>query len=157
MVQRLQIRHKIDQCSYEVDRGGTDQKAGGQGRISLELDKVKFTHEERNTLPVVKTVNMSIQEDMTLFMVAIEFDNAIQVSVYENTPRMGSLSLAYPLEDIINTQVIFSGRDESFASALAQIISKRKNRMVYGSVFLGRDTVVSLEILKSLIDKYLEN
>ncbi len=60
-------------------------------------------------------------------------------------------------DGFINLQVIFGGRDESHASATAQIISKRKNKMVYGSVFLERETVITLDILKSLIDTYLEN
>ncbi|MCE7737182.1 MAG: hypothetical protein GPJ54_20005 [Candidatus Heimdallarchaeota archaeon] len=115
----------------------------------MELDKIDNT-------PIIKTVDLLVQDGLTIFLVAIEYENAIQVSVYDNIPRLGSLSLAYPLKDIVNVQVIFSGRDESYASAIAQILAKKKNKMVYGSVFLERNSVVSLDILKSLIDKYLE-
>lgn len=122
------------------------------------MSTIKPQGGEDQNLPTMKTVGLPVQDGLTIFLVAIEYENAIQVSVYDNIPKLGSLSLAYPMQDgFINLQVIFSGRHESFASATAQIISKRKNKMVYGSVFFGRDTIITLDILKSLIDKYLEN
>lgn len=106
--------------------------------------------------PKTSIISKLIVDEVTLFLFSVEYSNGIQISIYENKAKLGSLSIAYPFGDSIESMVIFSGNNEMFASAVAQIIAKKKNKIAYCSVNLNRDSKVSLSIIKDLVDKYFE-
>lgn len=111
----------------------------------------------RQNVPRSVIKKLKIHDEQTLYMFATEFNNALQVSVYDGEPRLGSYSVAFPTSDSIERMSIFSGKNESFANAVAQILAGRKNKIVYASVFLNNSMAITLDHLKNLIDLFIEN
>ncbi|MCY3411458.1 MAG: hypothetical protein INQ03_07490 [Candidatus Heimdallarchaeota archaeon] len=106
--------------------------------------------------PVNYYYSLKISEEYTLSMFIVEFENAIQVSIYDDQ-KIGSMVLSYPSNEIVSRQVIFSGRHESFANAVGQLLAHFSKKMVYSSVYLNVASPVSLDHIRSLIDRYKDN
>ncbi|MHA2248717.1 MAG: hypothetical protein ACXAD7_00075 [Candidatus Kariarchaeaceae archaeon] len=95
--------------------------------------------------------------DHTLYLHVVQFNNALFVSLYDKLPRLGSMTLAYPLEANVEKYSVFTGKNGEYADALAMIFAKKINKMVYGSVIVSEETPLSLELVKILIDKYVQS
>lgn len=130
--------------------------------MDSEIDKpekensAKVDHTE---LPKIKFYTKTIgdKKEFTLYFHLVEYVNAIFVSIYNDIPRLGSMSMAYQIEDNVDTFSIFTGNNNQFANAVAMILSKKKNKLVYGSVHLNSKLNISLDVFRELIDLYLRD
>lgn len=94
--------------------------------------------------------------DKCLYFHVVEYDNGLFVTLYDNLPRLGSMTLAYPLGNNVEIHSIFIGKSNQFADAIAMIISKHTNKLVYGSINVSDESQISLNLIKSLIDQYFD-
>ncbi len=110
---------------------------------------------EDKIIPNTLHFDLEIHDELILNLFVTEYENAIHLSIYDNNIKMGSYSVAYP--GMLDRIVIFTGKNEAFATAITQIISKQVNKITYGSVYIENDSSINLTHIKQLIDKYLEN
>jgi hypothetical protein len=94
-------------------------------------------------------------EEVVLHLFVVEYDNAIQIAVYEKSPTLGSMSFGYTDGDLTNHLEIFTGKHNQFANALALILAKRTSKIIYASINLSKETVVDLDMIKKLLNDYL--
>ncbi len=114
---------------------------------------------DQTDLPKIKFYAKTIgdKNDFTLYFHLVEYKNAIFASIYNDIPRLGSMTMAYQIEDNVDTFPIFTGNNNQFANALAMILSKKKNKLVYGSVHLNTELNIGLDVFRELIDLYLRD
>ncbi|MFV2015052.1 MAG: hypothetical protein ACC656_06475 [Candidatus Heimdallarchaeota archaeon] len=96
-------------------------------------------------------------KDFTLHMFVIEYSNAIQIAVYDGKPTLGSMSFGYVDGDLSQHLEIFTGNHNQYSNALALILAKKTDKVIYASVNLSRESVVDLSIIKSLLENYLQD
>lgn len=113
----------------------------------------KITH---SPAPKLIFVTEEITNHRELSLQAVEYENAITISIYIGSPKIGSMTMAFILGDIVERNVIFSGRHETLANAASQLICKKTSKMIYASVFFAKDVEITFEQLHSLINKYLQ-
>lgn len=97
------------------------------------------------------------EEEVRLGLSIVEFDNAIIASLYDNRPKLGSLSISYQISDNIERHVLFSGKNEELASALCMMITKKSKTMVYGSVNVSPSFPLQLEHITALLEPYFKD
>jgi hypothetical protein len=100
------------------------------------------------------SIALDTEEEQQLILAIIEYDNAIQASVYDSTPSLGSMTLSYPMVDQVERQTLFAGKHSQFSDALALIIGRASKKIVYASVNLQRDTVINIDLLRQLVEQY---
>ena len=96
------------------------------------------------------------QGESTAYLCIFEYDNAIQASLYDKSPRLGSMTLAYPVVDNIERQTIIAGKHEQLSAALGLLLVRRTKKIVYASVNLVEHTSVTNELIKDMIREYIE-
>jgi hypothetical protein len=106
--------------------------------------------------PSIFSYSLPIDQEQTkfLYLTIIEYSNAIQASIYDDKPSLGSMTLSYPLVDQVERQTIFAGKHSQFSDALAMLVGRHSNKIVYASVNLEKDTVVNLDLLRQLVAQY---
>ena len=90
-------------------------------------------------------------------MFIAEYNNAIQVSIYDQKPTLGSMTMGYPVGDTSQHMEIFTGNHNQFSNVLASMLSYKLKKIIYASVNLTMDTIVDLNIMKQFVDQFLED
>jgi hypothetical protein len=113
--------------------------------------------EPEANFPTTKRYSRKIETsetEFTLNLFIIEYSNAIQVSVYDNKPSLGSMSFGFIDGELSQNLEIFTGKHNQYSNALALILAKKTNKVIYASVNLERDSVVDLSMIKKLLENY---
>jgi hypothetical protein len=113
-----------------------------------------------NNYPTVRKYSQQLQvedNELSIFLSVIEYSNAIQIAIYDHMPTLGSMSFGYVDGDLTQHLEIFTGKHNQFSNALALILAKRTNKIIYASVNLSNESVVDLNMIKGLLDKYLQD
>ena len=116
---------------------------------------------EENTINAPQVVTTSIKipindnEETEIILHSQKYLNGVFVSIYENDPKLGSISVGYPLGESFERYQLFSGKHSDLADGLSLLLAKRLNTMVYGSVIVGNDTPLNHTVMKELINQYL--
>ena len=106
--------------------------------------------------PQTTHVRMQVHDELVLNLYAIEFSNAIQIAVYNELPMMGSYTMSFPIQELTERVIIFAGKHEELSTAISQIVSRRTGKLVFASVFVKKDMIVTLDNVKDLLEKYFE-
>lgn len=118
-----------------------------------------MSDEQDSEFPKVYQYTQEINIDdnrVILHLFVVEFHNAIQVAIYDQKPTLGSMSFGYIVGDLTQHHEIFTGNHNQFSNMLASVLSNRTKKIVYASVNLKNEVGVDLNIIKKLLDKYLE-
>jgi hypothetical protein len=109
-----------------------------------------------NTLPTTHLFSLEVghKEYNTVYLHVVEFENGIFVSIYEVSPRLGSISLSYPVGDNVDRYPVFTGKHGQYVDALTMLLSKKKKKLVLGSVNIAKDSSVTLDTIKQLVAMY---
>ena len=92
------------------------------------------------------------EEEIEIFLTLIIYQNAIQISLYDNLPKLGSMSLSYPINDFIDQIALFTGKHEELSATLSTLLAKKTNRIIYASVNLSERIKVDHKIINKMID-----
>lgn len=113
-----------------------------------------------NQTPTTKHYDKVIKTDVsefTLNLFIVEYSNAIQVAIYDGKPSLGSMSFGFMQGDLNQHLEIFTGKHNQFSNALALILSKRTEKIIYASVNLSDNIIVELEMIKDLLENYFQD
>ncbi|OLS28515.1 MAG: hypothetical protein HeimC2_05710 [Candidatus Heimdallarchaeota archaeon LC_2] len=94
---------------------------------------------------------------ITLQLFVVEYQNALQVAVYDQQPTLGSMSFGYFVGDVTQHLEIFTGNHNQFSNVLASVLANKTKKLVYASVNLKNEIGVDISTMKKLLDKYLED
>ncbi len=101
---------------------------------------------------------INIEENVIiLYLFVVEYQNALQVAIYDHKPTLGSMSFGYKMGDLTQHHEIFTGNHNQFSNMLASVLSNKTKKIVYASVNLKNDVAVDLNIIKNLLDQYLDD
>ena len=110
--------------------------------------------------PRVDTFSREIVDDQgasEVFLTVITYNNAIQASLYDKEPKLGSMILAYSTGDFIEQLVLFQGKHEQYARALGMLLTRQTKTIVYASVNLTENARLSNEVIRELISDYTDS
>ncbi|MCH8907088.1 MAG: hypothetical protein IH840_08360 [Candidatus Heimdallarchaeota archaeon] len=110
-------------------------------------------------LPTVKTVSKSIDIGdgaFELVLVGHKFDNGLIVYLYDDTPRLGSVSAGMPLGEISERYTLFQGKQGEISDTVSLTMSKKTGALVYCFVNISKPELTKPEIIRSLIDEYFQ-
>jgi hypothetical protein len=110
--------------------------------------------------PRIATYSRDIVDDQgqsQVHLTIIEYDNAIQASLYDKNPKLGSMILAYTVGDLVEQLVLFQGKHEQYARALAMMLARQTKTIIYASVNLSEYAKISNETIRELIADHLES
>ena len=110
------------------------------------------SEEHQPRIITVSEIIRQNEEEIKIFLTSIIYQNAIQVSLYENPPKLGSMSLAYPINDFIDQFSLFAGKHEELSATLSTMLAKKTNLMIYASVNLSERINVDHKIINKMID-----
>ena len=119
-----------------------------------------MTEEQNIQFPQTRQYTQEIQYDeniITLHLFVIEYQNALQVAVYDQQPTLGSMSFGYFVGDVTQHLEIFTGNHNQFSNVLASVLSNKTKKIVYASVNLKNEIGIDLTVMKKLLDQYLED
>jgi len=120
-----------------------------------DLDTSQST--EQDSIPTVDIISRSVptaEGNNTIYLSIVTYSNAIQAALYDNAPKLGSMSLAYPVMKKVERQTIFKGKDDQLAHALALILANTTKKIVYASVNIKEHTVVTNELIREMIAEF---
>ena len=92
------------------------------------------------------------EDEIEIFLTLVIYQNAIQISLYDDLPKLGSMSLAYPINDFIDQIPLFTGKHEELSATLSTLLAKKTNRIIYASVNLKEHIKVDHKIINKMID-----
>jgi len=110
--------------------------------------------------PRISTYSRDIVDDQgqsEVHLTIIAYENALQASLYDKKPKLGSMILAYPLGDLVEQLVLFQGKHEELARALAMMLARQTKTIIYASVNLSEYAKISNETIRDLIAEYIKS
>tara|TARA_B100000287_G_scaffold134877_1_gene126856 strand:+ start:1736 stop:2059 length:324 start_codon:yes stop_codon:yes gene_type:complete len=100
----------------------------------------------------VSEIIVDNEDEIEIFLTLVIYQNAIQISLYDDLPKLGSMSLAYPINDFIDQISLFTGKHEELSATLSTLLAKKTNRIIYASVNLKEHIKVDHKIINKMID-----
>jgi hypothetical protein len=122
----------------------------------LGINEEAVKEPESNAAPVTYLYSLEVghKEHSNVYLHVVEFENGIFVSIYEENPRLGSISLSYPVGENVDRYSVFTGKHGQYVDALTMLLSKRKKTLALGSVNIKEDSSVTLDTIKQLVTMY---
>lgn len=110
-------------------------------------------------IPEIRTYHHAFEyneEEILLVLNVLKFENGYFTYIYDNKPKLGSISVAFQIEKQSDRYQLFSGNQGELADTIAIILSKKLNAMVYCSININHPELAKREKIKLVLDKFID-